>query len=302
MKIHTHKPIKPCSEPVALNIHPSGRPQCSEHARQMPVRYRDEIPPVADQTPELLEQREPTDSGQRDESKELGMHNSAGIGMEINSNSCSNASEDSFYDTDVDSFGVFCSYFAQQPSFTSAITLESLCDSPHFNVPRKMKKWWSGITKSSSASVILEPELADDAWRQNIIANVNDSYFQPFENPSSYLLMNWFYSGSNAKTLVELDRLAQEVLLKSDFNCADLVNFHMKQESQRLDVIKDKTLANSLFQAADRWYKINISLPIPFEHVKHSSISQVPIFMVESLIYRQLLQVISAALQDVSPD
>jgi hypothetical protein len=61
--------------------------------------------------------------------------------------------------------------------------------------------------------------------------------------------------------------------LKPDFDHAELVNFHAEQESQRIDVIKDKSLADSLFQAADGWYKINISLSIPFECVKHSSIS-----------------------------
>ncbi|KIL64223.1 hypothetical protein M378DRAFT_78516 [Amanita muscaria Koide BX008] len=132
--------------------------------------------------------------------------------------------------------------------------------------------------------------------------NVNHSYFQPFENPSSYLLMKWFYSGSNAKTLAEMDRLVQEVLLKPDFNRVDLANFRAKRESQRVDVIKDKGLADSLFQATDGWYKINISLPVPFERIKYSSISQVPIFTVESLVYRRPLQVLSAALQDASPN
>lgn len=233
-----------------------------------------------------LEQGEPEDDGQ-------------GICMDIDDEMSSNFS---FYDTDIDSFGVFRSYFAQHPSFTSAITLESLCDSPHFNVPQKLKKWWSGITNSSSASMILDPELPDEAWRQNIITTVNDSYFKPFDNPSSYLLMKWFYSGSNAKSLAELDRLVQEVLVKPDFDRADLMNFRAKRESQRVDVIKDKVLADSLFQAADGWYKVNISLSVPFERVKHSSISQVPIFTVESLIYRRPLQVLLAALQDASPD
>ena len=247
-----------------------------------------------------LEQREPTVAGMIPEleQQEPTGNNDLGTGMDVDDIS----SNISFYDTDIDSFGVFRSYLARPPSFISAITLESLCDSPHFNVPQKLKKWWSGITKSSSAAMILEPKPADDAWQQNIITNVNDSYFQPFDNPSSYLLMKWFYSGSNAKSLAELDRLVREVLTKPDFNCADLVNFRAKRESQRVDVIKDKSIADSLFQAADGWYKINISIPVPFERVQHSSISEVPIFTVESLIYRRPLQVLSAALQDATPD
>jgi hypothetical protein len=258
---------------VEPDIHPSGRPQHSEHVCQIPAHYWDEIPLVAELTPEL-EQGEPANNGQATGIVEPGILDPISVGMDVNGDPSSNISGTSFYDTDIDSF----------------------------NMPQKMKKWWSGITKSSSMSMILEPEQADEAWWQNIITNVNDSYFQPFKNPSSYLLMKWFYSGSNAKTLVELDWLVQEVLLKPDFDHAELVNFHTKRESQCIDVIKDKSLANSLFQAADRWYKINISLPVPFECIKHSSISQVPIFTMESLIYQHPLQVLLAALQDASPD
>ncbi|KIL57074.1 hypothetical protein M378DRAFT_33014, partial [Amanita muscaria Koide BX008] len=95
-------------------------------------------------------------------------------------------------------------------------------------------------------------------------------YFHPFPNASSYHLMNWFYSESNSKTLGQLDRLVQQVILKPDFKCEDLIKFHANRESQRLDVLKDKVLADSLFQAADGWYKINLSIPVPFENAKYS--------------------------------
>ena len=60
------------------DIHPSGRPRRSEHARQIPARYQDEIPPAA----ETMEQWEPADNGQ-------------GTEMAVNGNLYSNIS---FYD------------------------------------------------------------------------------------------------------------------------------------------------------------------------------------------------------------
>ena len=113
--------------------------------------------------------------------------------------------------------------------------------------------------------------------------------------------MNWFYSGSNMKTLAELDRLVQEVLLKPDFIREDLASFRAVRESQRMDVIKDKSLADSLFQASDGWYKVAINIPVPFECVRHDSMLDVPIFRVESLIFRRPMEVVKAALQDALP-
>ena len=60
---------------MELDIHPSGRPRRSEHARQIPARYQDEIPPVA----EMMEQWEPANDGQ-------------GTGMDIDGNLSSNVS------------------------------------------------------------------------------------------------------------------------------------------------------------------------------------------------------------------
>jgi hypothetical protein len=77
--------------------------------------------------------------------------------MAINANSepHSSISQVSIYDTDPDSFGTFCSYYLKLPSFTSDISLDSLCDFPNFAIQRKVKMWWSGITSA------LPTELTD---------------------------------------------------------------------------------------------------------------------------------------------
>lgn len=218
--------------------------------------------------------------------------------MEIDDELHSNASHDPIYDTETDSFRTFRSYFRQPPSFTSDVNLESLCDSPNFAIRRKVRSWWSGITRS------LPDELseADVARKMDaVVANLKENYFRPFENATSYLLMRWFYNG-NMKTLEDLDRLVKEVLLKPDFSLKDLQMFRAVRESQRVDVIKDKALADSLFKAANGWYKVAINIPVPFERVKHNSMSDVPLFKIESLFYRWPIEVVKAALQDASPE
>ncbi|KAK2460361.1 hypothetical protein APHAL10511_007526 [Amanita phalloides] len=133
------------------------------------------------------------------------------------------------------------------------------------------------------------------------IVHLKDSYFQPFENATSFLLMRWFYNG-NMKTLDDLDCLVREVLLKPDFSLKDLAMFHAARESQHVDEIKDSALVDSLFHAANGWYKVAINVPVPFECVKHTSMSDVPLFKIESLFYWWPIEVVKAALQDASPE
>ena len=151
------------------------------------------------------------------------VHNSSTT-MEVDADlePCSSTSQESIYDTDPDSFGTFRSYHLRPPSFTSDITLDSLCNSPNFAVQRKVKKWWSGIASS------LPTELTDGDVAEEMdaaIANLKQNYFRPFENATSYLLIRWFYRSGNSKTLLDLDRLVQDVLLKPDFKLEDLTNF-----------------------------------------------------------------------------
>ncbi|KAK2467954.1 hypothetical protein APHAL10511_000249 [Amanita phalloides] len=247
--------------------HSSGRARHSEHACQMPARYCDILPPVA-----MPDQSEEDD----------------------------NQSQESFYDTDTNSFGVFCSYNFQPPTFTSDTALESLCDSPHFYVSKRTRKWWAGISRSALSPSDSNP--TDGIQAMDRIADLSkQSYYHPFPNASSYLLVDWHHKGSNLKTLADLDGLIKNDILNPDFKSEELANFSATWEVQRLDNIRDKALAESLFQADDGWYKTTVNIPVPFEHVKNESMSAVPIFGMESLYYRRPLEVIKAAFEDATP-
>ncbi|KAK2460360.1 hypothetical protein APHAL10511_007525 [Amanita phalloides] len=129
------------------NLTHSGCPQRSEHSRQLPMCYHDEMPPgtVHDLPGE-------GEDSANDGDTETGLHDAdmdnTSAAMDISNDLHSNTSQDSIYDTDIDSFDTFCSYFHQPPSFMStSVSLESFCDSPNFAVQRKVRNWWSGIAR-----------------------------------------------------------------------------------------------------------------------------------------------------------
>lgn len=53
----------------------------------------------------------------------------------------------------------------------------------------------------------------------------------PFANMSTYLLMDWMFTGSNCKSIGEIDRLAKDVLSSKDFHPEDLSGFSARREN-----------------------------------------------------------------------
>lgn len=49
--------------------------------------------------------------------------------------------------------------------------------------------------------------------------------YHPFLNVTVCWLMNWFYTGSNQKSIAELDHLVKEVIVQDDFDVSDLEGF-----------------------------------------------------------------------------
>jgi len=54
----------------------------------------------------------------------------------------------------------------------------------------------------------------------------------PFANMSIYLLMDWMNTGSNKKSVGEVDRLMKDVLMVESFQKEDLVGFSAQKENQ----------------------------------------------------------------------
>ena len=121
--------------------------------------------------------------------------------------------ENIFYKTEPNEYGLFQVY-TTLPSLDpkDETTIDSLCDAPSFAVAEPDGGfWWSGFSTLAC----------------NV---VNENNFAPFLSATVFCLMNWFYSGSNMKSVAELDRLIKEVLLADDFDKKDLDDFNATPE------------------------------------------------------------------------
>ncbi|KAG2336702.1 hypothetical protein BDR05DRAFT_896368 [Suillus weaverae] len=183
-----------------------------------------------------------------------------------------------------DHYGVYRQYIHSLPSFNpDNLTLVAhLADSPTFTKnPDSLgaRQWWSGFGRSTQAP--------------------STNYFAPFLNATTCRLMSWFYSGSITKSLAELDRLVNEVILAADFDRAELKDFGALKESNRLDNYQgDAEDVRSSFSASDGWIETGVKIRIPADGVRHATEDAAPLFEVPGLFYRKPLKVIKAAFRE----
>lgn len=116
----------------------------------------------------------------------------------------------------------------------------------------------------------------------------------PFSNMSIYLLMEWMITGSNQKSVGEIDRLTKNVLGSTEFSLDDIRGFNVRQEQRRLDDT-DKPSDDSPF-AKDGWKESQISISVPTGSKDGSGQS----FSVTGLHHRPLLEVMKSALADMN--
>ena len=123
------------------------------------------------------------------------------------------------FETASNSYGIYCVYPGGRPTFTpdELYTLNQVADSSNFtqDTSSRTRPWWSVFGSS--------------------LENLETNYFAPFLNASVFHLMKWFYSGSNLKSLGELDCLINEVILADDFDKKDFSGFQAAHESEHLD-------------------------------------------------------------------
>ncbi|KAG0691968.1 hypothetical protein DFH29DRAFT_818504 [Suillus ampliporus] len=183
-----------------------------------------------------------------------------------------------------DHFGLYCQYTHSLPSFNpdNLTSVVHLSDSSAFiQSPDSLlaRPWWSGFGSS--------------------VQSAQTNYFTPFLNATTFRLMRWFYSGSITKSLAELDRLVNEVILAEDFDRAHLQEFHALKENHRLDSYQDTTAdVRSSFAASDGWKETSVKICIPADGVEHVSEDAALEFDVPGLFYRWPLEVIKAAFRE----
>jgi hypothetical protein len=188
--------------------------------------------------------------------------------------------EPSVYKTLPNDFGlyrVYTSYPTKEQDDHN--DLENLCDSPGLATSSSHTpgRWWKSLGISQSL-------------------DTKNGLFAPFLNASVFRLFNWFYSGSNTKSIAELDSLVNNVLLAKDFDTQHLKDFSAARELRRLDSENEDL---SPFSKENGWKTSTVHLPLPAEGVKHDSEDSAPVLDIP-VHHRGLLETITSAFQDES--
>jgi hypothetical protein len=132
---------------------------------------------------------------------------------------------------------------------------------------------------------------------------VQANFFAPFLNVTTFLLMCWFYNGSPMKSLAELDRLVNEVILVEEFNKADLQGFRAAKELERLDMYHgDPEDIRSSFSTSDGWQETSVKIRLPADGVTHESLEDAPELSIPGLFYRRPLEVIKNAFREAAAE
>jgi hypothetical protein len=179
------------------------------------------------------------------------------------------------YETAKTSYGIFRVYPGGVPSWTP-------------DERQGMVDTWEGTGSK-------QPNESDS---QNKSPASRRPYFDPFPNASTFHLTHWFSTGTATKTLAELDRLVEEVILAKDFNALDLGKFQTNREANRLNTCQKPS--NSPFLAEDGWIEGTVSIPLPASKFKYKSEEDAPKATISGIFYKKPLEVMKAALQERS--
>ena len=111
--------------------------------------------------------------------------------------------------------------------------------------------------------------------------------------------MNWFYSGSNMKSVSELQFLVNSVLLANYYDCEHLKNFSAGSEIWCLDIEPGKGSSLIPFTNPNGWKQSTVQIKLPAENVKQTEDSTLEL-EVSDVYHHSLLEVFITALQEES--
>ncbi|KAG2136440.1 hypothetical protein DEU56DRAFT_737272 [Suillus clintonianus] len=184
--------------------------------------------------------------------------------------------------TERDAFELFREYPHSFPTYDpeNLSYFDNLCDAPTFGHVdgdfEHERPWWAGFGSSLEA--------------------VHRDYFAPFLNATTFRLMNWFYNASLQKSIEDLRRLVDNVMLAEDFDREDLRDFNPAREAKRLDNAENDP--SSTIFSSDGWHEASVNIRLPCEKERFDSEDDAPMFEVEGLYYRKPLEVLKAAFME----
>ncbi|KAF5368267.1 hypothetical protein D9615_010369 [Tricholomella constricta] len=127
----------------------------------------------------------------------------------------------------------------------------------------------------------------------DIDTSTADQKYHPFRNASVFWLMNWMWTGSPMKSILEMIKLVN-FLKSDDFAKEDLVDFDIRKETAAFDNATkfqppDGSETASSFPN-DGWIESDVSIQVP-DGEKHTT-DTIPTFSIPELHYRSLVEVI----------
>lgn len=84
--------------------------------------------------------------------------------------------------------------------------------------------------------------------------------YHPFDNSTIYRLMSWYYNGSTTKSISDLNKLVNDILLANDFSQEHLKGFEAGKEYKRLDDYQKDP--GSGLAARDGWIEASVPLSL----------------------------------------
>ena len=124
--------------------------------------------------------------------------------------------------------------------------------------------------------------------------------YHPFDNSTVFLLMSWYYNGSNTKSISDLNKLVNDILLAEDFDQEHLKGFEAGKEYKRLDDYENDP--GSGLAAQDGWIEASVPISLPCEGFSFQTEADAPVYKVEGFLYRKPLEVIKAAFSESSAE
>jgi hypothetical protein len=278
-------------EDIAANVltpqkSPSPPPRASGRPNrriQLPRRYQDDLPP--NPNPPIITIPEADDEPEADDQPGQPADDCASLEVV-------ELPKSSLFCTKKNSFGIYRKYSLGPPTITpdELFTLSSLSDSISIARDpadsRLNASWWSSFGSSKED-----------------VEKIGLEYFAPFLNPSTFLLMSWYYNGSSIKSYADVDKLVHNVIRHEDFKASDFgPTFSTAREAERMDKNQASTSSTKPqksdsvpFRTEDGWIKGSISIPVPCDGYRFASEEDAPRFVVDGIWYRRPLEVIKKA-------
>ena len=115
------------------------------------------------------------------------------------------------------------------------------------------------------------------------------------ENKSTNLLLTWMATGLR-NTPVGVNSLVHDILRNPDFDPSELEGSNAITATRRFDR-KHFSKSNTTLEAGDGWKEGSVQIRVPCTRVKQKEV-EAPEFVVDDILYRDIVKVIAAELED----